>query len=125
MITVNALLFRHYVYQEEVLEGNTDLEKSQSGYDRWANFCVVTAITAKYLRIELPDKNQLNQLPVSHYADYKILKGLWVVFANYSEDTDKYYWCSNRVQAILRKWICRARCSGPYLIHMIDLKGVD
>ncbi|CDX01514.1 Hypothetical protein DPCES_1627 [Desulfitobacterium hafniense] len=120
-MTVNALLYKHFVYQEEVLEGNKDLEQIQSAYDRWASFCVVVAITPKYIRVALPNKAASSQHPTSYYADYKIKKGYWVVYADYGEDVDEYYWCGSWLQALIKKWICRLRCSGgPYLVHTID-----
>ena len=124
-LMINALLYEHFRHQQDILEGNTDIERVQSAYNWWANRRVITVITPKYIRIELPDKTKPRQNLISQYNDYKILKGLWVAVSDYGRDTDQFYWCRNWVQALIRKWICRARCSGPYLIHTIDLKGVD
>lgn len=122
---INALLYEHFRHQQDILEGNTDIERVQSAYNWWANRCVITVITPKYIRIELPDKTKLSEHPISHYFDYKIKNGYWVACSSYGSDIEQFFWCRSRVQALARKWMCRARCSAPYLIHMIDLKGVD
>lgn len=119
---VDALIYKHFAYQEDVLEGNKSSESIKKAYDRWSNLVVITAITPKYIKVELPNKTKLDEL-VSYYNDYKILNGLWVCCADYDKDIDQFYWCKNWVQALMRKLLCRFRCSGPYLIHIIDLRG--
>ena len=66
-MTVNTLLYKHFVYQESIIEGNTAPEKIQSAYDKWSNWCVITTITPKYIRIELPDKNRPSEHRISYY----------------------------------------------------------
>lgn len=99
MTTVNTLLYKHFVCHEDTLEGNIDPDKAKSAYNMWANFCVITAITQKCIKIELPDKAKPREYPISYYSDYKILNRLWVVCADYGKDIDEYYWCRNWIQA--------------------------
>ena len=122
--TVNALTYKHFMYQEDILEGNTDPVKIQSAYDGWSSWCVITAITPKYLRIELPDKTCTSE-PVSYYADYELRHGYWVVCSDYDKDIDQFYWCNSKGQALVRAWLLRCKCKGPHLIHTIDLRCID
>lgn len=119
--TVNTLLYKHFAYQERVLEDNTNTESIKQSYDRWGHMCKITAITPTYIRIELPDKAVPSEL-VSYYNDYKIHKGLWIAFSDYDKDIDEFYWCRYKVQTLVKKWLCSFRCSGPYLSHIIDLR---
>jgi hypothetical protein len=119
MTTLSALTYRHFVHYQNIVEGNSEPEINKASYDKWSQYCIITAITPKYLRIDLPHKADAQT--VEHYADYEILKGLWLVCGDYGTNVEQYYWCSNWVQVLVRKWICRARCKGPYLIHIIKL----
>jgi hypothetical protein len=119
MTTLYDLIYKHIIYYQDTIEGNTDPEIIKASYDRWAQYCIITAITPKYLRIDLPQKADAQT--VVHYADYKIHKGLWVICGDYGKDVDEYYWCKNRVQSLARKWLCRVRCTGPYLLHIIKI----
>lgn len=123
--TVNRLIYKHFVYQEDVIEGNTDPMNIRQAYERWSQWCVITVITPKYIKIEMPDKSCTSGRPVSCYTDYKILKGLWLACSDYGNDIDQFFWCRNRLQALVKKWIFGARCSGPYLINTIDLRCLD
>ena len=120
MITLSTLLYKHFTHQEDLLEGITDTEQVQRDYDGWSKHCIITAIRPNYIKIELPNKT--NALPISHYNDYKIYKGIWVAVGDYGRDIDEFHYCRNWGQALIRKWICRVRCTGPYLIHIINLK---
>lgn len=122
VITMTAydLIYKHFRYQEALLEDCTDPEKVQKAYAWWSQRCVITAITPKYIRIELPNKARTNGQTISCYADYKILNGYWVVCADYDRDIDQFYCCRSKVQALFREWLCRLRCTGPHLIHTID-----
>lgn len=123
MVTVNTLVYKHFAYQENILEGITDPVLIKSAYDKWSNWCIITTISSKHIRIELPpDKTNLSVHHISHYKDYKVLNGLWIAIADYNTDIEEFYLCRNWVQALIRKWILRVRCKGPYLIHMIDLR---
>lgn len=124
-MTVNSLLYKHFRYQEDILEGNTDLDKIQKAYNWWSGWCVITAITPEYIKVELSDKARSIGQVISYYADYKVKQGYWVICAEYDRDIDQFYWCRSRVQALFREWLCRLRCKGPYLIHTILLRGAE
>ncbi len=123
-MTSYDLMYKHYCYQTEVLEGTTDPDSCKSGYDRWSKWCVVTEISDRYIKVELPDKTHIGAEVVSHYADYEVKNaGYWVVCADYDRDIDTYYWRSSKIKALFIEWILRFKFKGPYLIHIIHINS--
>lgn len=113
-----TLLYKHFEYHHQILEGIYDQEKIQQSYNKWAEYCVIT-VTPTHIRIDLPSIS--NGPIVSRYSDYIINAGLWLAFADYGNDTEQFFWCRNRLAAIIRNLLCRLTADGPYLSHFIEI----
>jgi len=114
------LLYKHLEYHHRLLEDIHDQEQIQQSYNKWAEYCVITAITPTHIRIDLPSKS--NGPLVSRYLHYNINAGLWLSFSDYGNDTEQYFWCRNRLTATIRNLLCRLTANGPYLAHIIQIQ---